>query len=181
MLVPDPQLPAAVALAKELAPDQEFILVRLAPASWATEHACVEVVDRLVSEEGGERILGWAFWIWPGVFLEAEFHAVWKKPGGELIDPTPRKRQLDAVLFLPDPRAVVDTWQKDNVRKPLVHRREILDFIQIKERIFRAQNRGEEAHSKYFTPTPHLDFLHAEEQKITRKLIARFGHPPPLV
>jgi hypothetical protein len=74
--------------------------------------------------------------------VEGEFHAIWKTPDGTFVDPTPRRSGDIFVLFLPDPKAVADTWQKDNERMPLAHRREILDFIGIEKRIHYANNRG---------------------------------------
>jgi hypothetical protein len=120
----------------------------------------------------------WALWEWPGVIVEGEFHAIWKRPEETFVDPTPRRDGDKSVLFLPEPNAIWNTWQKDNVRLPLAHRREILDFIEIKERIHRAKNKGSEANSPFYMQTPHLEFLFAEEAKILRRLVTRFGPPP---
>jgi len=163
---------------QKLSPDLTPIKISIEPPHWAKELDCVDIVRRLVKEEGGECVLGWALWEWPNVIVEGEFHAVWKKPDGSLLDVTPRTDGDDFVLFLPDPKAVVDTYQKDNVRLPLAQRREILDFIEIKERLHRAKNKGEEAKAMYYTHTPHLDHLLSEEARIMRRLITRFGHPP---
>jgi hypothetical protein len=175
---PDQHAVATQRLISLLAPDETPFPIPVNPPPWARELDCIDVVRRLVQEGGGECILGWALWEWPRVLVEGEFHAVWKRPDGTFLDATPRKDGDDFVLFLPDPKAVVDTWQKDNVRLPLASRREILDFIDIKERIHRAKNRGSEAHSRFYTHTPHLDFLLSEDAKIFRRLVTRFGPPP---
>jgi hypothetical protein len=61
---------------------------------------CHTNVFHLVREHGGERVNGWI--IWEGRFAEAEFHAVWRSPEGELYDVTPRADGEKTVLFLPD-------------------------------------------------------------------------------
>jgi hypothetical protein len=178
MPAPDPNAPATQRLIAKLSPGENPFRVAIEPPTWARELDCIDIVRRLVDESGGECVLGWALWEWPGVILEGEFHAIWKKPDGMFVDVTPRKNGDTFVLFLPDPKAVVDTWQKDNVRMPLAQRREILDFIEIKERLHRAKNRAEEANSMFYTHTPHLDFLLSQEAKIFRRFVARFGPPP---
>lgn len=175
---PDPNSPATQRLIQRLSPAAQPFSVAIDPPAWAQELDCIEIVRRLTTEHGGESVLGWALWEWPRVIVEGEFHAIWKTPAGTYVDATPRSDGDKSVLFLPDPTAVVDTWQKDNVRVPVAHRREILDFIEIKERIHRARNRGCEANSPFYTHTPHLDFLLAEEAKIFRRLVTRFGPPP---
>ncbi len=152
--------------------------VAIDPPSWAKELDCIDIVRRLIAEQGGDCVIGWALWEWPGVIVEGEFHAIWKRPDQTYVDSTPRQDGTEFVLFLPDPKAVWDTWQKDNVRLPLARRREILDFIDIKERIHRAKNSGSEANSPFYTHTPYLDSLLAEEAKILRRLVVRFGPPP---
>ena len=48
---------------------------------------------------------GWIFWQDKSPnynFTEAEFHTVWKSPGGQLVDVTPRKDKERELLFIPD-------------------------------------------------------------------------------
>jgi hypothetical protein len=57
---------------------------------------------------GGTVQYGWTIWEEPGLWLEAEFHAVWVDPGGEdRVDITPHEGE-DKILFLPDPSRI---WQ----------------------------------------------------------------------
>lgn len=175
MPVPDPNAPATRRLIEKLSPGFEPFQVMIDAPVWARELDCIDIVRGLVKDRGGECVLGWALWEWPQVVVEGEFHAVWKRPDGSYTDPTPRRDGDTFVLFLPDPKAVVDTWQKDNVRLALTNRREVLDFIDIKERIHRAKNRGGEAYSPVYTLTPHLEYLLREEAKVLQRLITRFG------
>jgi hypothetical protein len=178
MPIPDPSAPQTLRLIQRISPNERPFRVEIQPVEWARELYCTETVPRLVRENGGECVLGWALWIWPNVLIEGEFHAVWRKPDGTFVDPTPRKDGEPVVLFLPDPAAVIDRWQKDNVRMPLQHRREILDFIEIEERIHRETNRGSEAQSSEFTVTPLFEHLKDEERRIFQRLVRRFGPPP---
>jgi hypothetical protein len=45
-------------------------------------------------------LLGWRFWEWPDVFMEAEFHAVWQMPDGGLQDPTPNEWGEPKIRFV---------------------------------------------------------------------------------
>lgn len=51
---------------------------------------------------GGRRIHGWALWQFNGYVL-AEFHSVWEKTNGDIVDVTPPKYDKFRVLFVPDP------------------------------------------------------------------------------
>jgi|ERR1043166_3802155 hypothetical protein len=176
MQIPDPQSAHVLSLVAELAPSQRPQFVAVEPLPWAEELACIDVVDRCVSENGGRQVLGWGLWEWPGVLLEAEFHAIWEKPDGSVTDPTPKRGPVQKILFLPDPEARVVAFQKDNVRRPLAKRKEILDFIEINERFFQARNT--DPNSSTFVQTKYLDFLDAERMQRFHRLVVRFGPPP---
>jgi hypothetical protein len=177
-MLPDPAAEHTLKFVHENWPSQTPRWISVEPADWAAEHACVEVVDRLVQEQGGARLLGWMLWEWPNVFIEGEFHAIWQRPDGTVTDPTPKKPPLSAILFVLDPTAQITTWQKENVRKPLKHRREILDYLDIKGRIHRAINKGQEAYMPTFTHTPYIEDLFRKEHEILQRLIKKVGPPP---
>ena len=40
------------------------------------ENECFPIVEEYVAANGGERIIGWSIWERPGVFIEAELHAI---------------------------------------------------------------------------------------------------------
>ncbi|NOJ86972.1 SEC-C domain-containing protein [Myxococcus xanthus] len=52
---------------------------------------------------GGEVLYGWQIWEWPGVLLEAQFHAIVKLPDGGLVDVTPPEDGGARVLFVHTP------------------------------------------------------------------------------
>jgi hypothetical protein len=84
----------------------QYVDVRSAPR--AQLYQCFVNVERYAAENGGSICYGWNVMEWPGVLLEAEFHAVWQGSGGELLDVTPRADGERRLLFLPDPNRVYD-------------------------------------------------------------------------
>jgi len=53
--------------------------------------------------DGGAIRLGWIIWEYPGLYLTAEFHAVWADPTGTLIDITPKPDGETCIVFAGDP------------------------------------------------------------------------------
>lgn len=64
---------------------------------------CFDGVLQKVKHDGGGVRLGWVIWEWPNAFLNAEFHAVWIEPAGQLVDITPKPLGETRILFAPDP------------------------------------------------------------------------------
>ena len=96
------------------------------PVDFAVPRECFDTVDRQIELNGGERILGWRIWECPQVFIEAEFHAVWRAPEGDTID-IQQVGSDKRTLFVTDSSASWDGVKVDNVRRaildhPLVHR-----------------------------------------------------------
>lgn len=89
---------------------------------------CFTIVPEYIAAHGGEQLNGWAIWEVPGVFIEAEFHAISRDPAGELRDLTPRLNYPVSITFLPDPDRVYRGRQVDNIREPLVDDADIIRF-----------------------------------------------------
>ncbi|MCP1540155.1 SEC-C metal-binding domain-containing protein [Methylorubrum extorquens] len=103
-----PAVTAAIrSLARDLSPNFEpgFVPVRPAPSSQVSE--CFPNVVAKVAQSGGRILYGWAIWMWPRVFIEAEHHAVWDD-GTDLVDITPHIHGEKRILFLPDPERAYD-------------------------------------------------------------------------
>jgi len=64
---------------------------------------CFIDVRRQVDEHGGSIQHGWTIWEWPGISAKGEFHAVWRKPDGQLLDVTQKKDGESRIVFAPDP------------------------------------------------------------------------------
>jgi hypothetical protein len=65
---------------------------------------CWENVGAVVRKNGGQRRYGWTIWERSGLFLTAEFHAVWCTADGELVDVTPKADGERRVLFSTAPQ-----------------------------------------------------------------------------
>lgn len=80
------------------------VYVEVRPKPWCRQSCCEMNVDRLIEEDGGEKVIGYKIWYTKGKYIEAERHVVWKKDGA-LIDPTFNTDGEEKVLFLPDANA----------------------------------------------------------------------------
>jgi hypothetical protein len=95
-----------------------FIPVRAEP--WALENHCDSNCLAKVQREGGGRVVpGWAIWLMPGHFIEAEYHCVYEDSGGSLVDITPKTDGETRILFVPNPSAGVGERTPENITEPL--------------------------------------------------------------
>ena len=57
--------------------------------SWCPEGplgACRATVAARLRRDGGRAVAGWLLLIWPGLYIEALCHVVWRTPAGDLVD-----------------------------------------------------------------------------------------------
>ena len=143
-------LPARVtkellALCEQLVPGgAPVVLPRLAPAE-ARPLDCFETVEQKVADHGGAPGYGWALWEWPGLFLEAEFYAMWRDPQGQLNDITPRPGDSRTILFLLDPSRVFDGRRVKTIRHALSRDPAVTGFLRACDEEFALINRGARA------------------------------------
>jgi hypothetical protein len=100
----------------------------------AREHFCFENVRDVVAKQGGDITYGWIIWQHGSLFVEAEHHAVWKRPTGELVCITPQSPPEKAVTFIPDPSATYDFntgLMTKNVRVALVNDSRVQEFFTV--------------------------------------------------
>lgn len=110
----------------------------------AIENECVAIVDRMVTEQGGKRILGWQVWEGP-YLMEAEFHVVWETPDGTLKDVSIKKNKVPYILFIEDDRLTYEGKQINNIRLNLTQAPLVDDFIETCNQQFRLFNKGKRA------------------------------------
>ena len=123
---------------------EEPVYVPCKPDRNSPKDECFQLVESRVKAEGGERVLGWQ--IWQGQLLvEAEFHAVWRSPEGELIDITPKPMPSNKILFVIDPTAKYEGKQVNNIRINTTNSPLVDEFISVCDAIFRIENKGERA------------------------------------
>jgi len=104
--------------------------------------------------DGGTIRYGWCIWEYPGVWLIAEFHAVWVNPTGALIDITPKPDGETCIVFAGDP-----TYPPDfDFKKRPINRR---------WRIYQPPDRAELARAKIATFTEAQ--LKYEVERATQK------------
>lgn len=169
-----PRTPPAVSpeiqtLCNELSPGVEPVYVKISPPPGAELADCFPTVDRQVAKAGGERLLGWAIWEHASVMVEAELHAVWLDPDGQIHDLTPRPGGINQILFLRDPARSYDGRQVNNVRRPLRDTAEIKEFIAAADAQYEFNNRGARAtqHGKIMLSGADA----AEHQRLERRML----------
>ena len=128
-------------LAGQVAP---IVLPRLAPLDQRPAD-CFETVVQHVIDRGGSACYGWVLWEWPGLFLEAEFYAVWRDAEGNLRDITPRAGDASGILFLPDPVRAFDGRRVNSIRQPISPDPAVAGFLSACHEEFDLINRGARA------------------------------------
>jgi len=94
--------------------------VSVEPGEECLPGCCFENVPAIVKRRGGSMQPGWKMREQSTAFVEGEFHAVWRRPDGALIDVTPRTDLLKEILFLPDSQR---DWHGEDVepRRMMLH------------------------------------------------------------
>jgi hypothetical protein len=107
-------------LARQIDSKSETKQVPVQPGEDCSPGSCFDNVRAVVRRRGGSTQLGWCMREQTGVYVEGEFHAVWRSPEGFLIDVTPRADGLTTILFLPDTNA---SYQGEDVapRRLMLH------------------------------------------------------------
>jgi hypothetical protein len=137
--------PTLASLCEQLAPATTPFYVEVAPLQDAPANECFPLVDAHVGQHGGELLLGWSLWEMPGLFVEAEFHAIWRSPIGVYVDIAPKAQPTARILFLPSADAVYDNRQVNNVRKAVGNNPDVERYLRGFDEIFEFMNRGERA------------------------------------
>ena len=107
--------------------------VPVQPATGALPNECFFNVPQKIARDGGTIQYGWCQWEVPGLFIEAEVHAVWVSPNGEWIDVTPKVNNEREILFLADNAVTWDEnsrFRRDNIRMAMKHDPVVLACIE---------------------------------------------------
>jgi len=135
-----------LALCEEIVPCGSPTYVDVRPVPGAPSNECFPIVEDRVRTHGGAMVLGWALREQPSLFIEAEFHAVWRSPSDGLLDIAPKKRPTQRILFLPDPARRYEGRQVNNVRKSLTKSPAVIGFLKTFDQEFELMNRGAREH-----------------------------------
>lgn len=135
-----------IALCEEIAPGSALpVYVDVRPLQGVPSKECFPIVEEHIRTNGGTSVIGWSLWELPTLFIEAEFHAVWRAPDGSLLDIAPKPEPTQRILFLADPRMEYQGCQVNNVRRPLRHDPAVVAFLEACNEEFELMNRGERA------------------------------------
>lgn len=107
--VPRSLTPALLEFCGSITPAQPVFIPSI-PLKRAISSFCFENVEQKVREKGGSIAYGWAIWHMPGLYFEAEHHAVWRNTLGNLIDVSPQMGGRKRLLFLSDKSAIYDPF-----------------------------------------------------------------------
>lgn len=134
-----------IELCNEIVPGEIPQYIPVKPQEWSRPMECFPNVEKMVQEYGGQQVNGRAIWQWSNILVEAEAHAVWKSPEGQLIDITPHDYNEEKILFLCDKSMTYDGEQIGNIRlaltgSPLVD--ELIELSRENEQIMREYEPG---------------------------------------
>lgn len=129
--------PAIIELCQQLSPAKQPVYIAITPTPSSECGFCFQAVLAQIEETGGRMQTGWAIWEWPGVYIEAEHHAVYEPPSGPpWVDVTPSSTPAERRrLFLPDDTATYKNCAKalrrDNERRPLTNDPHVREFCEL--------------------------------------------------
>lgn len=134
--------PSVRALIESVTPGGDARYLQVRPEPGATVNGCFSNVRAKAARDGGRRLCGWQLWEWPGVLVEAEFHAVWLSPHGEMVEITPKPHGEGTILFAPDERRAYRGEVVDNVRIALHDDQLVRHFIRVSRAIVQVMTRS---------------------------------------
>jgi len=140
--------------------------------SYSTNNNCFyNVIDKITIDKG-KIIYGWKIHQ-TRLLLEAERHAVWKSPNGELIDITPDVECQNKTLFLEEDNGWTYEGQySDNIRINITDNPCVDDFILLCEtitKLWQTGKRKSKSEIEILEPVANLIYL-LEKDKIDREL-----------
>lgn len=137
---------------------------------------CFSIVPEHIATHGGKQKFGWAIHERKRVWLEAEFHVVWERENGTLIDLTPRELPADKILFLHDPERKYEGVQVKSIFYPLTKDPRIKRFIKLTDEHFIEMNKGDLANiQRGNVNTPGTVELGHEIQRLAGEIAAAHG------
>lgn len=135
------------------------------PINGARYRDCYNNVRRKIQADGGKILHGWCIWEEPRFFIEAEHHAIWVSPRGEMVDITPQITGETRILFLPDPEKV---WN----RIPIFNHRHALTTDPRMKEYFRLADELDASRLKHLRPNGSFGVPSYEEMRIQEKQFA---------
>ena len=148
------------ALCESIMPDATPLYIDVRPLNDAPPDECFPLVESQVGIYGGDLVVGWTLWELPTIFVEGEFHAVWRSTAGGLVDIAPKKSPTSRILFLEDLSRRYEGRQVNNVRRAIIKDPIIVEYLATLDAKFELLNHGERA---YHHGEIHLEGREAAE------------------
>ncbi|MCC7570125.1 SEC-C domain-containing protein [Candidatus Micrarchaeota archaeon] len=148
--------------------DEKPQYITVSSFNYCLENHCFPNVDETVREKGGHIVNGWVIWQWDNIILEAEAHAVWENPKGEVIDVTPHTPEESQIVFLRDSNVKYNGIQYDNIRKGLTDSKLVAEYIALCQELYKIQdeNRKDSNSIEIKDPQTIKRYRTIEEKKI---------------
>lgn len=121
-------------LCEGIVADMKPVYLPVSAPEWSLPGECFPNVQRIVREQGGKQVNGWAIWQWANILVEAEAHSVWENPEGQLIDITPHDNGESEILFLCDDNMVYSMEQIGSIRLALTESPLAAELIELSEK-----------------------------------------------
>ena len=144
-LTPEAISPDIIRLCNQIAPRSTPLYVDIVPDARAEINECFPAVEKRVQEAGGDIIYGWQIWQYFDLFIDAEFHAVWRSPADTLVDITPKPHPAHRILFLHDPDRRYEGKQVECISLTLSETPIVKAFLKARSDEHEFLNRGERA------------------------------------
>jgi len=166
-------IPEIRALCERLVPGEIPDIVPMEAAPWAEPDECLANVAGMVERFGGETVVGWRLLeSLPDLMIETEFHAVWRKPDGSLLDVSIPVPGFKETVFLPDPKLEYEGRQIPNQRVPLKEDTLIEELIEAFDAHFEVMNRGELAdYHGLVNLTPEMQAVEGRIQTLLAQIV----------
>jgi len=178
MKVPNKNKKHVISFCRRICPGSQCIYVPVDPLLDKPLDECFSIVPKHIISHGGEQKFGWSIWHWRKVFIEAEFHSIWKRPDGTLIDITPKLLPFNQILFLPDPHRRYEGRQIDNIREPISNDQLVKEFIALAEERHREMNKGDLADQHGLViVSRRVEEIDYQMKQIGFALVEKFGPP----
>jgi len=124
---------------RKVSPKEVPIFVGVQPLGWSRQNYCNKNVERMIQLHGGRMVLGYKIWYVPRLYIEAERHAIWQNPDGELIDITFNTSGETKILFLPAPALKTVIAYPHTKPREAYHPR-VRDFIETHKKVEQFQS-----------------------------------------
>lgn len=154
----------------------EPVFLDIQPWQAAKQQECFTNVKAKVEVDGGERVFGWVIWYHPGVFIEAENHAVWRNDNDELVDITSPPSGEARVLFLRDDTAKpYETTGLNSRRKALTKDPLVVKFVSYGTKVGHA--RVQQLRGLHVDPNTQIIFM--KMARVEQQIKAKYGDAYP--